>query len=274
MRDRHLNDREMDAVLRTWLQDATGDPPDRSRVVANVVGRLGRTRRRRRRWWPFSASRRGAPTDDTQPTDDQPDLIPARSGDATAITRRTQSMLSPTKAIAAGAIVFAIGGVLLGAQSLDRKGESAPGVATEVPAETGVNVTGGWALRDAAGSHDFEESVQVEGGARERGELTVGQLEMSDERLSGELTWTREADRFFDLTEALDSADVTLVDFADVTWGTVSIANDGGAWEGRQVGTSDAIVTGPISSGFDARICTRSPDGVDCTRNAPAIVPP
>ncbi len=245
MNESQLNDREIVAILRTWLQGASSDPPDRSRVVGDVVGRLGTTRRRRRRWWPFSASHRAAPTDEALATDYQPDPIPATNGHTTTITGKTQSMFSPTKAITTGAIVFALGGVFLVAQPFDRQGGSVPGAATEVPGvETGVLVTGGWVSRDAAASHEFEEGVDVEGGFRERGELTVGQLQMSDERLSGELTWTREADRFFDPAEVLTAADVSLINFADVTWGTVSLVNDGGAWEGRQIGTSDAFADG------------------------------
>ena len=76
---------------------------------------------------------------------------PPHSVDALAITRtaktptrkwRISSMFSPVKAITAGALVFAIGGVLLIAQPFDQQGSSVPGAATDAePAQT-VEVTG------------------------------------------------------------------------------------------------------------------------------------
>jgi hypothetical protein len=140
MNDQQMNDNEMDAVLRTWMQEAPVEQPDRSRVVGNVVGRLGSTRRRRRRWWPFSAFRR----DTTTPQTSEHQPIPATNGHSPTVLGRTQSMFSPVKAITAGALVFAIGGVFLIAQPFDQQGASVPGAATEVAPPVEFTATWGF----------------------------------------------------------------------------------------------------------------------------------
>ena len=51
-------------------------------------------------------------------------------------------MFSPVKAITAGALVFALGGVLLIAQPFDQQGGSVPGAATDADIVPPVEVTG------------------------------------------------------------------------------------------------------------------------------------
>jgi hypothetical protein len=60
-------------------------------------------------------------------------------------------MLSPASAIAAGAIVFAIGGVLFIAQPFARQDASAPGAATEAPTPVAFTARYSWSHQPATG---------------------------------------------------------------------------------------------------------------------------
>ncbi len=46
------DDREMDAILRSWLVDDAGPSPDRSGQVRQIMGRVDQVRQRRR-FWPL-----------------------------------------------------------------------------------------------------------------------------------------------------------------------------------------------------------------------------
>jgi hypothetical protein len=134
MNDRHLNDQDLTAAVRTWMADAPAGQPDRSRVVGEVVKQLGSTRRRRRRW-PFSRFRREALTTAAwRSRADQPDPIPSTDRHSPTTFGRTHLMLSPAKAIIAGALVFGIGGVMLIAQPFEQHGSNVPGAASGDPA--------------------------------------------------------------------------------------------------------------------------------------------
>ncbi len=132
MSDEHMNDKELEAVLREWTPQMPAGQPDRSRVVGTVVGRLGSTRRHRYRRWPFPWFRRDSTNRASeQSLAQQASPIPAFHGHTpTVMGRTTQSMLSPAKAITVAALVFALGGAMLIAQPFDRQA-SMPGGATE-----------------------------------------------------------------------------------------------------------------------------------------------
>ena len=135
MSEQHMTDKELEAVLRAWTPDTPAGHPDRSRVVGNVVRLLHSTRPRRRRWWLGSAFRGTADAPkDAERRYDQASPIPATIGHTRTVTGRIQSMFSPVKAITAGALVFAIGGVMLIAQPFDQQVGSVPGAATDDPA--------------------------------------------------------------------------------------------------------------------------------------------
>lgn len=91
---------------------------------------------------------------------------------------------------------------------------------------TGV-VTGG-----ERGTQPYDVVVEGEGLTTERGQHAVQQSEMSDPRLSGEVTFSLDADRYC-------PEPCTVARFADVIWGTVEIVNDGGTWVGTHVSTSN-----------------------------------
>jgi hypothetical protein len=69
----------------------------------------------RGRWWPLPVFHRKVRTDATAigTTEYQPSPIPATNGHAPIAIGRTQNMLSPVKAIIAGALVVALGGLFL-----------------------------------------------------------------------------------------------------------------------------------------------------------------
>jgi len=135
-------------------------------------------------------------------------------------------MFSPAKVITAGALVFAIGGVLLIAQPFDQQGGSVPGATTDTPpgGEAAALVSGTFVGSD----NDFEssETNDAERTVRQRNRVNTGRSEMNDERLSGDVTLR-------------DNGDFFLSDWEDILWGTISIVNDEGTWDGRLVGTSD-----------------------------------
>jgi hypothetical protein len=91
----------------------------------------------------------------------------------------------------------------------------------------------GQLLWDASGG-EFKETVEVEGGVRQRVRARTARSQMSDERLTGTVTVTDNADRF--------KAGDTLV--GDVLWGTIAIKNEKGTWAGTLTGTSDDSADG------------------------------
>ena len=83
------------------------------------------------------------------------------------------------------------------------------------------------------GYAEFADVTESEGYRRERGRVCGGTAEVSDPRLSGEVTFIDDADRYQN-----DNG------FSDIVWGSITIENDDGTWEGRSVGTSDITAGG------------------------------
>jgi len=134
-----MKDEKYTPEVGSWLKGREAPHPDSQQTAHQVAARLPHVRQRGR-WWPLPSFRRPPSTD--QMDDNQPASIPAPNGHTPTVTGRTQPMFSPVKAITAGALVFAIGGVLLIAQPFDQQGGSVPGAATDAePAQT-VEVTG------------------------------------------------------------------------------------------------------------------------------------
>jgi hypothetical protein len=134
---------------------------DAAALAREIATASAHDSRRRRRWWPF--------------------------GQAHETTRRTQTMLSPAKAITAAALVFGVGGVLLIAQPFDQQAEFAPGAegADYVePVEFRAVI--------ALGPEVQSPTCEVVGGMTQ----CLGQAwtptitEVSDSRLEGEMTDT------------------------------------------------------------------------------------
>jgi hypothetical protein len=194
MNDQHMNDKEMDAVLRTWVPDAPAGHPDRSRVVGNVVRQLHSTRRRRR-WWLTAAFRRTASTPmDAERHHDPATPVPATNGHIPTDIGRSQIMFSPAKAITAGALIFAIGGVLLIAQPFERP-LGAPGAATDESPAAPVAVT---ATSYAGGCPGAETTETVGIIERTTGGYCNPTWDWSDDRLDGKVTWASNSDVYAD----------------------------------------------------------------------------
>jgi len=124
-------------VLGTWLKDTAAIPPDPQQTARKVSERIPETPQVRRRWWLPSLRRTTIPPH----SNNQPSPIPATNGYTPAVLGRTQSMLSPVKAITAGALVLAIGGVFLIAQPFQQQG-SVPGAATDTETVPATWITG------------------------------------------------------------------------------------------------------------------------------------
>ena len=133
-------------------------------------------------------------------------------------------MLSPAKAITAGAIVFALGGVMLIAQPFDQQGVVVPGAEVDSTVTVVRGQYSGGSGNWVGGEYLERPAGMIE---RRRDAQESGRLEMSDARLSGDATITVHIDRW--RTSEVRMGDVALF------WGTVVIENDGGTWEGTHL---------------------------------------
>jgi hypothetical protein len=218
-----MTDEQFGPLVASWLKAGNNPPPDPGGSVRQTMTVAQQTRQLRRRWWlpPFvhrmPAPPKSPPTTD-QTTDYQPTPIPATNGQSATVTGRTQSMFSPVKAVTAGALVFAIGGVLLIAQPFDQQGGSVPGAATDTERAAPVPVTG--ESRDGPCGGPMPSEI-IDGVSHSQSGLCSQTVSFSDPRLEGEATYQ------FANTEHLDENGVVVV-----TLGTdaLSIVNENGAW--------------------------------------------
>jgi hypothetical protein len=139
-----MSDEKSAPVLRSWLKTREVAPPDATQSVAHVMTQVPRTRQRGH-WWPLPVFGRGSVAPPAvSSTALQPTPIPSMHGHTLTTTGRTHVMFSPAKAITAGALVFALGGVLLISQPFNQQGGSVPGAApgdAEVTNETLFELT-------------------------------------------------------------------------------------------------------------------------------------
>jgi hypothetical protein len=220
-----MNDERLGLDLGEWMKEVEFVPPDSRRSARQVATRLPRTSQLGRRWWlpSFQRSATTPPTTD-QTTDLQPTPIPATNDHSPNVIGRTQSMFSPVKAVTAGALVFALGGVSLIAQPFDQQGSSVPGAETDAniapPAEvTGRFVIPGIAANCPAGyTHENDGEVR-----RSRGERCHQTWTMSDDRLNGTVTLSRNEDAPQNGSGLVYGASAMVIE------------NDGGTWRQRPV---------------------------------------
>jgi hypothetical protein len=133
-------------------------------------------------------------------------------------------MLSPVKAITAGAIVFAISGAFLIAQPFDQQPATGPGAATEAEAMRPAMVTGTLL-------NHYESGEQT------------GRVETNDHRLNGDITSDGSFESFADVLlpeePEIDADQASHYDEvgAELSWGSLRITNDDGSWDGYLVCT-------------------------------------
>jgi len=97
--------------LDRWLHDTEVPPPDPKEGARRVASRLPHTKQAG--WWlPVLVLRRKRDEPTTPDTIEyQSSAVPATDGHTPTVIGRTQTMFGPSKALIAGALVFAIGGV-------------------------------------------------------------------------------------------------------------------------------------------------------------------
>jgi hypothetical protein len=136
-------------------------------------------------------------------------------------------MLSPVKAITAGALIFAVGGVLLVAQPFDQQGGGVPGAATDTldPCTAPITAVSGTIYWGA--TLDEEPSVVVDEVTHLR-VVHTSKWDMDDDRLDGDQELHAEWD--------MDGT-------AGVNRGTVRIQNADGAWSGTVHGVGPSMGT-------------------------------
>ena len=210
-----MNDEQMQSALDEWFEDTDPQPPNAQRTATHVMAQVPQTRQRGR-WLPFRLFRPKAETPTaTGTTEYQPSPIPASNGHTPTVIGRTSSMLSPVKAITAGAIIFAIGGVMLIAQPFQQP-DSVPGAESKPIAPTWVTGTDYWAP-SCSGPTETEIDGDV---THERGYVCEPtRMETNDPRLTGEGTWSWNADVF-----TTDEGQRTVI------YGAEYLRNEGGGW--------------------------------------------
>jgi hypothetical protein len=137
-----MTQRPDDTRLHDWLDETVGPTPDPVEGTQQVMSQVEETSQVGR-WLPFPVLHRKAkvkPPRANHTTEYQPSPISDTNGHTPTVIGRTQTMLSPVKAITAGALVFAIGGVLLIAQPFDQQG-SVPGAEEGAELADPVEVT-------------------------------------------------------------------------------------------------------------------------------------
>jgi hypothetical protein len=187
-----MTDERTTPIVEAWLKGTARTPHDPNEGVRHVMARIPQVRQRRRRRWPLSRLQRSQPTTIDDTTRLEPSPVPASNGHTPTVIGRTSSMLSPVKAITAGALVFALGGAFLAAQPFDHQQADPP----EAVAPSGpVSVSGTGSPGPCPSVGTVEESDVARST---RGGYCNPRWLMSDERLTGTVTWATNEDRYLD----------------------------------------------------------------------------
>ncbi len=225
-----MNDEQTQSLLEAWLRQRAIPGPKVQPGVARVMANVPRTAQQGR-WWPLPTFGRQPRTPPATPTDTieyRPDPSPATNGRGPIVIGRTQTMISPVKAVISGALVFALGGFLLIAQPFGQPGGGVPGAETEVIGPLGANYFTATDTPVSNGTFDWQPGPEYTEAV---GITAVTEFVASDPRISGEATWTSTA-RFYPYGEE-GGVDPAL-------WASaVRIENDDGAWVGTTTGYHD-----------------------------------
>jgi hypothetical protein len=213
----------MTPEVRNWIKRTEARPPDAHHSAREVMARLPEVRQPRR-WWPFPVIyRKAQPAPKTTDTTQyRPSPSPATNGHTPTATGRTQTMLSPVKAITVTALVFTIGGMMLIAQPFDRQGGNVPGAEVTDESMSPSQVSGRYIYERSQTRHS-ELFRSEDGVERFPGDSWAGiTVESSDPRLAGEASFTLDRDIY--------------PGRIGIVWGTGVITNEAGSWTGSTVG--------------------------------------
>ena len=212
-----MNGDQLTPVVRRWLRHTEATPPDARQSARQVMARMPYVRQRSR-WWPLPVlGRRTSSAPSTSDREQRFVAIPVTTDRYPTVIGRTQTMLSPVKAITAGALVFAIGGLFLVAQPFDQQG-SVPGAEQGVELAPPVEVT--ITVSDGTPGEDTEVCTGNAPAIRSRSGSGSDQWSASDPRLSGMVTeWATEY--FWPVGGYIEAY-------------TTEIVNDRGAWVGAR----------------------------------------
>lgn len=216
-------------LVREWLDETYAAERDAGRFLDHVIDAVPTTPQRRRRWWDRVRSGRVETLSATDMTEYRANAIPATNGHRPTVIGRTHSMFSPVKAIAAGALAFAIGGVLLVAQPFDQRTTGVPGAATDEERAAPVEFTAKWAFGPSirsGTSEAFANGVHERGGAWRPRVLVAG----TDPRWEGTISVAQNSDDY----GAIGGPSVGMFAFR--------IENEEGAWQ--QMPTVTLVVPG------------------------------
>lgn len=146
-----MNDDRLTTALGSFYKGTAPTPPDPELGLERVMTRVRKTRQRGR-WWPLPIFRRASAIPDPA---HRSTSAQSTNGYRTTTIGRTHFMFSPVKAITAGAVIFAIGGVLLIAQPSDQQRGSLPSAAVDAEASwAAVTGTSGCGLGTAGVAKD------------------------------------------------------------------------------------------------------------------------
>ena len=178
-----MNDDRLGKAIGGFYRETDATPPDSRESARQVRTRLPQTPQvRSRRWLPPWQRGHASPADTSRPTESESSPIPATNGHTPTVIGRTQSMFSPVKAITAGVIVAALGGVMLISQPFEQRG-SPPGAEGETTAPTWV--TGSMQHVENSCS---ETGGSFGGGVSRKGYECTFAWTSSDPRLTGDVS--------------------------------------------------------------------------------------
>jgi hypothetical protein len=211
-----MNDERLLSEVRAWLQDGDVALPDAEQAGREIRARLPEARRRGGHWWSLrkvGGARAAAPAIPALKLRATP--VPAATVQTYIVTRRTQSMFTPTRIIAVALLTFAVGGALVIARPFGQAEEVAPGAESATQRAAPVAFTG----TGTDGPCEVPATTDVDGPvAHTRGASCGPTYSFSDPRLEGTVSWLANDDEY------TDGSGLFIQSVA------MSIENDDGAW--------------------------------------------
>lgn len=197
-----MKDEKYTPEVGGWLKAREVSPADSQAAARRVAARLPHVRQRSR-WWPIPVHHRRTRT----PTSTSLETTPTPS-----IIGRTHAMFSPVKAIAAGALILAIGGAALVAQPFAQQA-SVPGAEGGVAPEP-VAFTANYSYESAGP----QQVLTLPNGTVRSADAAwvFPSTEASDPRFEGIATMNATTDRY---------------DGVSLSSQLLRIENESGAWQ-------------------------------------------